>query len=125
MSDNVADLASEKGDLRNGKDSLLMLRTKLAELMVHGFQAHGIELGFEAKMADAALELEYLQFGVGQHGGKEMGGLRGQGFGGRRAHGRILFERLVVFFHTKSLMRFSTVSGKSWSVGPGPGRCRC
>ena len=26
--------------------------------MVHGFQAHGVELGFEAKMADATLELE-------------------------------------------------------------------
>jgi len=102
-----------------------MLRTELTELLVHGFEADGIELGFEAKMPDAALELKHLQFGVGQHGGKEMGGLRGQGFGGRLAHGGVLFERLVVFFHTKSLMRFSTVSGKSGSVGPGPGRCRC
>jgi hypothetical protein len=90
-----------------------MLRTELADLVVHGFQAHGIELGFESEMADAAFELEDFEFGVGQHGGEEMGGLRSQGFGGRLAHGRILFERLVVFFHTKSLMRFSTVSGKS------------
>ena len=102
-----------------------MLRTELSELVVHGFQADGMELGLESEMADAAFELKHLQFGVGQHGGKEMGGLRGQGLGGRLAHGRILFERLVVFFHTKSLMRFSTVSGKSWSVGPGPGRLRC
>ena len=51
-----------------------MLRTELAELVVHGFQAHSIELGFKSKMADAAFELEYLQFGVGQHGGEEMGG---------------------------------------------------
>ena len=56
-----------------------MLRTELIELLVHGFQADGIELGFKAKMSDAALELKHLQFGVGQHGGKEMGGLRGQG----------------------------------------------
>ena len=56
-----------------------MLRTELAELVAHGFQAHGIELDFEAKMADTAFELEYLRFGVGQYGGKEMGGLRGQG----------------------------------------------
>ena len=102
-----------------------MLRTELAELVVHCFEPDAIELGFETKMPDAALEFEHLQFGVGQHGGKAMGGLRGQGFGGRLAHGRVLFERLVVFFHTKSLMRFSTVSGKSWSFGPGPGRCRC
>ena len=42
-----------------------MLRTELTELVVHGFQADGIELGFEAKMPDAAFELEHLQFGVG------------------------------------------------------------
>ena len=59
-----------------------MLRTELSELVVHGFQAHGIELGFESEMPGAAFELEYLQFGVGQHGGKEMGGLRGQGLRG-------------------------------------------
>jgi hypothetical protein len=94
-------------------------------LLVHGFETDGIELGFEAKMADAAFELEDSEFGVDQHGGKEMGGMRGQGFGGRLAHRGILFERLVVLFHTKSLMRFSTVSGKSWSFGLGPGRCRC
>ena len=76
-----------------------MLRTELVELVVYGFEADGVELGFEAKMADAALELKHLQFGVGQHGGKEMGGLRGQGFGGCLAHGGVLFERLVVFFH--------------------------
>ena len=63
-----------------------MLRTELAELVVHGFQAERIELGFEAKMTNAALELKHLQFGVGQHGGEEMGGLRGQGFGGGLAH---------------------------------------
>ena len=61
---------------------LLMLRTESAELVVHGFQAHGIELGFEAKMSDAALELKHFEFGVGQHGGEEMGGLRGQGLSG-------------------------------------------
>ena len=48
-------------------------------MLVHGFETDGIELSFEAKMPDAALELKYFQFGVGQHGGKEMGGLRGQG----------------------------------------------
>ena len=42
-----------------------MLRTELAELLVHGFEPDGIELGFEAKMADATLELEHFQFGVG------------------------------------------------------------
>ncbi|MBC7490750.1 MAG: DEAD/DEAH box helicase family protein [Glaciimonas sp.] len=103
----------------------LMLRTELTELMVHGFQANGIGLGFESKIPDAALELEDFGFGVSQHDGREMGGLRGQGFGGRFAHRGVLFEGLVVFFHTKILMRFSAVSGKSWSVGPGPGRCRC
>ena len=55
-----------------------MLRTELAELVVHGFEADGIELGFEAKMPDAALGLEHFELGVGQHGGKEMGGLRGE-----------------------------------------------
>ena len=50
-----------------------MLRTELAELLVHGFEPDGVELGFEAKMPDAALELRHFQFGVGQHGGKEMG----------------------------------------------------
>ena len=39
---------------------MLMLRTELAELVVHGFQADGIELGFEAKMTDAALELKQI-----------------------------------------------------------------
>ena len=34
-----------------------MLRTELVELLIHGFDPNGIELGFEAKMADAALEL--------------------------------------------------------------------
>ena len=76
-----------------------MLRTKLTELVVHGFEAHGIELGFESEMPDAALELKHFEFGVGQYGGEEVGGLRGQGFGGRLAHGGVLFERLVVFFH--------------------------
>ena len=51
-------------------------------MLVHGFESDGIELGFEAKMTDAALELEDFQFGVGEHGGKEMGGLRGQGLRG-------------------------------------------
>ena len=46
-------------------------------MVVHGFETDGIELGFEAKMADAAIELEDFELGVGQHGGKEMGGLRG------------------------------------------------
>ena len=59
-----------------------MLRTKLTELVVHGFETDGIELGFEAKMADAALELEDFEFSVSQHGGKEMGGLRGQDLSG-------------------------------------------
>ena len=68
-------------------------------MLVHVFEPDGIELGFESEMPDAAFELGYLSFGVGQHGGKEMGGLRDQGFGGRLAHGGILFERLVVFFH--------------------------
>ena len=76
-----------------------MLRTELSELLVHGFKADSIELGFEAKMAEAAFELEYFKFGVGQYGSKEMGGLRDQGFGGCLAHGGILLERLVVFFH--------------------------
>ena len=51
-------------------------------MLVHGFETDGIELGFEAKMPDAALERERFQFGVGEHGGKEMGGLRGQGLRG-------------------------------------------
>ena len=53
-----------------------MLRTELSELVVHGFEADSIELGFEAKMADAALELEQFKLGVGPHSGKEMRGLR-------------------------------------------------
>ena len=59
-----------------------MLRTELAELLVHGFETDGVELGFEAEMPDAAFELEDFEFGVGEHGGKEMGGLRGQGLRG-------------------------------------------
>ena len=57
-----------------------MLRTELTELVVHGFQPDGIKLGFDTKMADAAFELEDFDFGVGQHGGKEMGGLAWPGF---------------------------------------------
>ena len=72
-----------------------MLRTKLTELVVQGFQVGGVELGFEAKMPDAALELEHLELGVGPHSGKEM---RGLCFGGWLAHGRVLFERLLVLF---------------------------
>jgi len=34
-----------------------MLRTKLAELVVHGFQVHGVELAFEVKMPDATLRI--------------------------------------------------------------------
>lgn len=63
-----------------------MLRTELAKLVVHGFEADGVELGFETKMAYPALELERFEFDVGQHGSQEMIGLRGQGFGGRFAH---------------------------------------
>ena len=80
-----------RGAAAVGNNSL-MLRTELAELVVHGFQADGVALGFESEVPDAAFELEDLQFGVGQHGGKEMGGLRGRGFGGRLAHGGILVE---------------------------------
>ena len=40
--------------------------------MVHGFQADGVELGFESEMADAAFELEHFELGVGQHGGEEV-----------------------------------------------------
>ena len=65
-----------------GASYKLMLRTESAELVVHGFQAHGIERGFKAKMPDAALELKHFEFGVGQHGGEEMGGLRGQSLSG-------------------------------------------
>ena len=72
-----------------------MLRTELTELVLQGFQADGLKLGFEAKMADAALELEQFKLGVGQQRGKEMRGLR---FGGQLAHGRVLFERLLVLF---------------------------
>ena len=46
----------------------LMLRTKLAKLVVHGFEADSVKRGFEAKMADAALELERFDFAVSQHG---------------------------------------------------------
>ena len=59
-----------------------MLRTEQHELLIHGFEADGVELGFEAKMADAAFRLEDFGLGVGQHGGEEMGGLRSQGLGG-------------------------------------------
>ena len=59
-----------------------MLRTELFELVVHGFQADGVALGFKAKMADAAFKLKHFQFGADQHGGKEMDGLRSQGFRG-------------------------------------------
>ena len=73
-----------------------MLCTELSEPVVHCFEANSIELGFEAKMAEAALELEDFEFDIGQHGGEEVGGLRSQGFGGRLAHGSVLLERLVL-----------------------------
>ena len=76
-----------------------MLRAKMAELLIHGLQTDGVELGFEAKMADTALEFEHFKLGIGQHSGQEVGGLRGQGSGGRFAHRGILFERLMLFFH--------------------------
>ena len=76
-----------------------MLRTKLAELLVRGFEANGVEVGLEAKMAEAALKFEPFELGVGQPGGQEVGGLRGQRFGGRFAHGGVLFARLRVLFH--------------------------
>ena len=50
-------------------DYVLMLRTELAKLAVHGFEGYSVQLCFEAKMADAALELERFAFGVSQHGG--------------------------------------------------------
>ena len=50
-------------------------------------------------MAYPALGLERFAIDGGQHGGQEMIGLRGQDFGGRFAHGRMLFERLMAFFH--------------------------
>ena len=59
----------------------LLFCTELAELVAPGFQTHVTGLGFEAKMTDAALELELFEFGAGQHGGEEMGGLCGQGLG--------------------------------------------
>ena len=80
-----------------------MLRTKLTELLVHSFEPDGIELSFKAKMADPALELKHFQFGVGQHGGEKMGGLRDQDFGGG-LHRDILFERLLVFFHFRPFL---------------------
>ncbi|TDN38714.1 hypothetical protein E4631_22565 [Hymenobacter sp. UV11] len=33
-----------------------MLRSKLGELLIHGFEADQVELGFEAKMPDAAYQ---------------------------------------------------------------------
>ena len=47
--------------LRNISELLMLC----SELLVHGFETDGIELGFEAKMPDAALELKHFQFGVG------------------------------------------------------------
>jgi hypothetical protein len=41
-----------------------MLRTELTELVIHGFETHGIELGLEAKMANAAFELEHFELGI-------------------------------------------------------------
>ena len=58
-----------------------MLRTELAELLVHGFKTDGVALGFKAKMADVAFEFEHFGLGVGQHGGEEVRGLCGQDFG--------------------------------------------
>jgi len=46
-----------------------MLRTEQGELLKHGFQADGIELGFEAKTAKPAFEFEHFQFAVGQYSG--------------------------------------------------------
>lgn len=49
-----------------------MLRTEQHELLIPDFQADGVELGFEAKMADAAFEFEDFELRTGQHDGEEM-----------------------------------------------------
>ena len=50
-----------------------MLRTEQHELLIHGLETDGIELGFKAKMADAAFELEDFELGVGQHQARRNG----------------------------------------------------
>nr|WP_019947932.1 ISAs1 family transposase [Hymenobacter aerophilus] len=45
----------------------LMLRTDLCELLIHGFQANTVELGFEAEMAKPTFKLEHFQFDVSQY----------------------------------------------------------
>ena len=72
-----------------------MLRTEQHELLIPNFQADVVELGFEAKMTDAAFELEDFEVDVGQHGGEEMRRLYHQSFGGRFANLCVLFERLM------------------------------
>ena len=74
-----------------------MLRTELAELLVHGAEADSIARSFEAKMAETALELEYFEFSMGQHGGEEVRGLRGRSFGGRFTHRGILSSSRVTW----------------------------
>ena len=50
-------------------------------------------------MTDATLQFEYFAFATGQHGGQEVIDLSGERSGGRLAHGSILFEQFMVFFH--------------------------
>ena len=37
-------------------------------MLIHGSQANGIELGFEAKMANTTFKFEHFELGVHQHG---------------------------------------------------------
>ena len=37
-------------------------------MLIHGFQADGVALSFEAKMAGAPFKFEHFELGVRQHG---------------------------------------------------------
>ena len=67
--------------------------------MVPGFQPHGVERRFEAKMPQTMFEFKAFALAIGQQSGKETSSLRSGRFGGGFAHGHILFEGLMVFLH--------------------------
>ena len=90
-----------------------MLRGKSDQFLIHGFETNEVELGLDSKMAEGMTDFQTLQLDVSPHGSQEVVGLRSEGFGGQLAQRSMLFERLMVSFNTKSLMRFSTVFGKS------------
>ena len=59
-----------------------MLRSNKIKLVLHGFQPHLIESGFDGKLSHAKFDFKRFHFNVSQNGSKEMIGLGASGFGG-------------------------------------------